>query len=121
MAECLTDKFIISKTVDNTFIFTIKADGTTLPMVIEPTDTFVASLQLLSDSSEALSKALTHEDLLNGKVSFLVTEAEAATLVSDKGSKVDRYYLLPTYKLVIDCVTTNNGNFIAKVCEVYVD
>lgn len=122
MACDVVTKFTITKGLDNNFEFTIKAQGSTLPMVIvEPDDTFTMELVKLSDESVALSKALTVSDANGGKVALVITEAEAAALVSDKGSKADRYYLRPTYKLVIDCNTTNNGNFIAKVPEVYVD
>lgn len=120
--SCDVAKFTITKGLDNTFVFTIKADGTTLPMTIdEGNDTFEAQLILLSDDSVALTKSLTVTDASGGKVALTVTSAEAANLVTDKGSKTDRYYMRPTYKLTLDCSTTNNGDFIAKVPEVYVD
>lgn len=121
MATCLSDKFVITKGSDNTFLFTIKADGSTLPMEIVLGDTFDARLVELGTGTEVLTKSLTVEDALIGKVSLVITEIEAASLISEKGSKVDRFYLKPTYKLVIDCSTQNNGNFIAKIPEVYVD
>lgn len=120
--SCDVAKFTITKGLDNTFVFTIKADGSTLPMtIVEGTDTFTASLKTLSDGSTALSKSLTVTDAANGKVTLTITSAETSSLVSDKGTKADRYYLRPVYKLVIDCNTVNNGDFIAKVPEVYVD
>jgi hypothetical protein len=60
-------------------------------------------------------------DLLSGKVELTLTEAELAGLEVDKGSKADRYYSRPLYKIVVDCVTVNSGNFLFKVEEVYVD
>jgi hypothetical protein len=119
--SCDVAKFTITKGLDNTFVFTIKADGSTLPMEIVAGDTFSASLVNLEDNSVALSKSLTVTNALSGKVTLVITSSETSTLVSDKGTKTDRYYLRPTYKLVIDCNTTNNGDFIAKVPEVYVD
>lgn len=107
--------------MDNNFVFTIKADGSTLPMEIVVGDTFTASLVTLSSGTIVLTKSLVVEDMLNGKVSLLITSAETSSLVTDKGTKTDRYYLRPTYKLLIDCSTTNNGDFIARVSEVYVD
>ena len=115
-------KFTITKGLDNNFEFTIKAQGTTLPMVIvDPGDTFEATLVDLSDESPALIKSLTIVDANSGKVSLTITSAEAAALTAERGSKTDRYYLRPTYKLFIDCSTANNGDFIAKVPEIYVD
>lgn len=114
-------KFVITKGVDNTFIFTIKADGSTLPMAIRPSDTFMARLARLDNDTVVLTKNLTILDALSGRVQYLITTTEASSLIVEKGPKVDRYYTRPTYKLIIDCRTINNGNFIAKVGEVYVD
>ena len=45
--SCDVARFTIVKGVDNSFTFTIKANGTTLPMTIEVGDNFTASLALL--------------------------------------------------------------------------
>lgn len=119
--SCDTEKFVITRSVANEFVLTIKQTGTTLPMEIEDTDTFEAQLIKLADDSVVLTKTLTTENAANGKVKLAITLEEAAALDSEKGSKVDRYYIMPTYKLVIDCDTVNNGSFIAKVSEIYVD
>lgn len=132
--SCDVTKFTISKGSDNTFIFTIKQDNSTLPLVIEAGDTFFADLVALNGNVPYIpvtNKALTVEDAANGKVSLFITAAETNDeigdgigvigVVTDKGAKVDRYYLRPTYKLILTCVTANNGSFIAKVPEVYVD
>lgn len=123
--SCSVAKFTITKGVDNTFLFTIKADGSTLPMEVTGTDTFVADLIPLDpeDTTTGLSAvSLTlPSNLLSGKVTLDIPESSTLALVSDKGTKTDRYYLRPTYKLIIECNTANNGNFIAKVPEVYVD
>lgn len=122
MATCLSDKFVITKGVDNAFVLTIKQDGTTLPMELNPSDTFLVSLvNLETGVIESEKNATLDSNLLSGKIHFTVTELEADNLVADKGSKADRYYLKPTYKLVIECNTVNNGKFIAKIPEVYVD
>ena len=119
--SCDIAKFTITKGLDNTFVFTIKADGSTLPMEIVGTDTFTALLIDLETDTTVLTKSLTIENALGGKVGLLITVADTASLVIDKGSKTDRFYLRPSYRLVINCVTTNNGSFLAKVPEVYVD
>jgi hypothetical protein len=121
MAGCSADRFVITRGVPNTFIFTIKADGTTLPMEIDAGDTFQATLSTLESNSSVLSKPLTVVDALSGKVSLVLTASEANTLQAERGSKVDRYYIKPVYKLTIECSTLNNGDFIAKIPEIYVD
>ena len=114
-------RFTITKGLENTFVFTIKADGSTLPMEIVGSDTFEAQLIDLATETAVLTKTLTVNNALSGKVNLTVTSSESDGLQSNKGSKADRYYLRPTYKLVIACSTTNNGNFIARVPEIYVD
>lgn len=123
MSNCATSftRFTITKGVDNTFVFTIKADGSTLPMEIVVGDTFTAYLKNMADGTTALTKALTVADALSGRVQLVITEAEADALVSDRGNKEDRYYLRPNYRLMLDCSTTNNGDFIAKIDNIYVD
>lgn len=125
--SCNIAKFTITKGVENTFVFNIKANGSTLPMVIDDTvgfeDTFQATIISLDPEVTVpfLTKPLTITSAINGQVTLTITEAEADTAVVDKGSKTDRYYSRPVYKLIIDCDTTNNGKFIAKVAEIYVD
>jgi hypothetical protein len=128
--SCDTNKFVISKGVNNNFTFTIKQDNSTLPLSIEAADTFLADLIPLGDAFAfgAGMPANTFndiymvvEDALNGKISLSISESDTQWLTVDKGERVDRYYTRPTYKLVLKCDTVNNGNFIAKVPEVYVD
>lgn len=114
------DRFTITKEIDNEFILTIKQTGTTLPMEILQGDTFVTTLVAL-DGSTTLQVATTILDTLNGKIQLSISSVEASALVSKKGDAVDLYYTLPTYKLIIDCNTVNNGKFIAKIPFVYVD
>ena len=129
--SCDNSKFVISKGVDNTFTFTIKQDNSTLPLTIEGADTFVADLIPLNEDFDFPAEmtdrdtfnamAMSVEDAANGKISLLIPEANTQWLLADKGARVDRHYLRPTYKLVLKCNTVNNGAFIAKVPEVYVD
>jgi hypothetical protein len=122
--SCDIARFTITRGVENIFVFTIKANGSTLPMVIDPADTFQAAilpLDPLDVSGPLIDKALVATDLANGQVTLTITETESNTAITSLGSKTDRYYSRPMYKLVIDCVTLNNGKFIAKVPEIYVD
>jgi hypothetical protein len=116
-----TVEFTITKGLENTFLFTVKANGSTLPITIVAGDTFEARLVVLSTLETVLTKALTVTDADNGQVTLVLSSADTSTLVSERGSKVDRYYLRPMYKLILDCVTAQNGNFLATVQEVYVD
>ncbi len=124
--SCSSTKFTITKGSDNSFSFTIKQDNSTLPLVIVGGDTFLATLSTLGpngvDYPQVTSKALTVDgDGSSGTVTLSIPGADTADLVTDVGDKVDNYYIRPTYKLTIECVTENNGSFIAKVDEVFVD
>jgi hypothetical protein len=122
---CGTDKFVISQSFDNEFVITIKQQGSTLPMLLTATDTFEAKLFKLDTNTEAPIDIVVSKgdsaDYVEGKLYLTISKEDAATLTVDRGSKADRYYLLPTYRLAIDSHTNNNGNFIAKINTVYVD
>lgn len=115
------EKFTITKGINNTFMFTIKADKTTLPIVIQPTDTFTASVRNLSDGLAVITKAMDVVSAENGKVSLTLSPTDTDILVAARGGVEDRYYLKPSYSLTLDCQTEANGDFLAKVPAVYVD
>ena len=122
--SCDVNKFTISKGSDNTFVFTIKQDNSTLPLVIEAGDTFFASLVSLEGNvpyPNVTEKAMSVDNADNGKVSLTIPKEDTVDLEVKRGGEADRYYLRPTYKLTLDCSTVNNGDFIARVPEVYVD
>lgn len=125
----LSNKFVINKGLVNEFIITIKQNNETLPMVIDPSDVFEVILYKLSDDSEVGRVSLVENvngvvevyDAPNGQILVKLYDALCDTLVKDKGTKADRYYLKPTYRLSIEATTVNNGNFVAKLREVYVE
>lgn len=115
------EKFLLVKGKENEFYFTIKQNGSILPMVIEPTDTFVGSFILLEDDTTiVLEKDLVVVDPTVGKIKLVVTEEETANLISDRGPKEDYYYLKATYRLLLECSTVNNGQFTARINRIYV-
>ena len=123
---CNNNQFILSKNIDNEFKLVIKQTGSTLAMEIADTDTFDATLIELASSNVAMSTSdgsITCEVTapLSGEVTLIFDKSIVADLASEAGEKVDRYYLKPTYKLLIACDTDRNGKFTAKVPEVYVE
>lgn len=114
-------KFVVSKGGSNEFIITIKQNGTTLPMVIEHTDTFVAKLLSIKDGSEVATLTTNVINAQNGKIKLVLSESQVDGLNMERGDRADYYYSKPLYKLVIDCDTVNNGKFVAKVHKVYVE
>ncbi len=125
----LSSKFVITKGLDNEFIITIKQNDSTLPMVIEGTDTFECVLINRDTEVEVgrVSQVSNSNGVIeiynsaNGQIKIVFTQAFVANLVKARGPKEDRYYVKPTYKINIECDTVNNGKFVAKLPEVCVD
>lgn len=121
MAVCGLVRFTITRNVNNEFFFTVKANNSLLPMVIEPGDTLdVKLIRLDNNSTVDLNKPLEVVDAANGKTRLLISALEAQGLRSERGERADRYYLIPTYKLIIEANTVNNGVFVAQLGRVYV-
>jgi hypothetical protein len=121
LADGLSDKFVITKGVDNTYVFTVKKSESTLPITISGSDTFQATLRNLDDRNVVLTKSLTVVDAASGKVQLEITESETVSMAYSLGDAVDRYYPKPQYSMIIECSTDSDGDFIAKVPLVYVD
>ena len=120
-----SNRFVINKGMNNEFIITIKQNDSTLPMVIESTDTFTVNFynletQKIEVSASTADGNVTVYDDANGQILISLAEDDVSTMISERGDKVDKYYLKPTYRMVIDCNTANNGNFTAKINSVYV-
>ena len=123
-----TTKFVITKGIANEYYITIKQDDSTLPMVIEPTDTFEVKLLKLEDSAliaavgmiAGTDGQISVYDDANGKLKIVLSDALVTTLVMERGDRADYYYSKPIYRLVIDASTVNNGDFIATIDKVYV-
>ena len=123
-----TTKFVITKGIANEYYITIKQDDSTLPMVIEPTDTFEVKIFKLEDSTliatigmvAGTDGQISVYDDANGKLKIVLSDALVTALVMERGDRADYYYSKPIYRLVIDASTVNNGDFIATIDKVYV-
>lgn len=123
-----TTKFVITKGIANEYYITIKQDDSTLPMVIEPTDTFEVKIFKLKDSALVATIGMiagtdgqvSVYDAANGKLKIVLSDALVTALVMERGDRADYYYSKPIYRLVIDASTVNNGDFIATIDKVYV-
>ena len=122
--------FTINRGLKNEFIMTIKQNDSLLPMVIEYSDTF--KLTMFNRDTEAVEAVLDmdnakadgyisiHNDA-NGQIKIVMNPALTSKLEKERGPKEDRYYIKPTYRIAIECDTLNNGNFVAKLENVYID
>ncbi len=122
--------FTINRGLNNEFIITIKQNDSLLPMVIEYSDTF--KLTMFNRDTEAIEAVLDMDDAkvdgyiaihndANGQIKIVMNPALTSKLEKERGPKEDRYYLKPTYRIAIECDTLNNGNFVAKLENVYID
>lgn len=124
-----SNRFVINKGTSNEFIIKIKQNGSTMPMEISGTDTFFVKfynletkeLELSIDMTSGSDGQVSVYNAHNGQILIVLNDSAIADMVSERGDKVDKYYLKPTYRMVIDCSTVNNGNFVAKIASVYVE
>ena len=122
-------KFVIDRGMDNEYIITIKANGSTLGMQIEPTDTFEVRLyrkcsdELVAtlDMTEDADGVVDVYQAAGGKIRILLKQALVDTLAASKGDKVDGCYPKSEYRISVICDTANNGKFTAKLANVFVE
>lgn len=122
-------KFVIDRGMDNEYIITIKANGSTLGMEIEPTDTFEVRLyrkcsdELVAtvDMIENANGVVDVYQAAGGKIRILLKQSLVNSLVASKGDKVDGCYPKSEYRINVICDTANNGKFTAKLANVYVE
>ena len=122
-------KFVIDRGMDNEYIITIKANGSTLGMQIEPTDTFEVRLYRKCSDELVATLGMTEDvsgmvdvyQAAGGKIRILLKQALVNSLVATKGDKVDGCYPKSEYRINVICDTANNGKFTAKLANVYVE
>lgn len=123
------EDFVINKGFDNEFLITIKQDDNTLAMVIDDTDVFTFYLydyetkSLLKEftSTDTVDGSIVPTDKPNGQVTITMKKDFVDTLIGKRGSYADRYYLKPIHYGILKATTLSNGNFIAKIDEVFID
>lgn len=122
--------FTINKGFVNEFILTIKQNKKPLPMVIKDTDTFKLSLinqdteqtefELDMDNQDPNGYIAIHNNV-NGQIKIVMNKVMTDRLEKERGPKEDRYYLKPTYRILLEGNTTNNGYQVSKLNNVYID
>ena len=127
MPQTNSNNFTINKDIQNEFIFTIKQNDSLLPMIIDLSDTFSFKIYDL-DTDELFKEVnmnssqdgiITIFDAANGQIKVVLNSDPLFR--KERGSKEDKYYLKPTYRILIEGTTLNNGLISAKVPFVYVE
>lgn len=115
--------------IDNIFDLVIKKNKIALPLELTATDTFKVHLIDLATKANVTTLTetdtadgnVTITDLINGKITILIKPELVATLKSLRGSQADNYYVRPTYKLLVEADTANQGKFITTLNRVGVN
>lgn len=115
--------------IDNIFDLVIKKNKIALPLELTAPDTFKVHLIDLATKANVTTLTetdtadgnVTITDLINGKITILIKPELVATLKSLRGSQADNYYVRPTYKLLIEANTANQGKFITTLDRVGVN
>lgn len=115
--------------IDNIFDLVVKKNKIALPLELTATDTFKVHLIDLATKAtvttltetDTVDGNVTIADLINGKITILIKPTLVATLKSLRGSQADNYYVRPTYKLLIEADTANQGKFITTLDRVGVN
>lgn len=127
MPQTNANNFTINKDIQNEFIFTIKQNDSLTPMIIDLSDTFSFKIYDL-DTDELFKEVnmissqdgiITIFDAANGQIKVVLNSDPLFR--KERGSKEDKYYLKPTYRILIEGTTVNNGLISAKVPFVYVE
>ena len=119
-------RITLYKGITNIIDLVIKKNKIALPLELTNTDTFIVHLIELSTNSpiavinqtESDNGIVEMTDLIDGKISITFKPELVATLKSLRGSQADNYYVRPTYKLLIEAETTNQGRFIVTLNRV---
>lgn len=80
-------------------------------------NTEVASIGMVDDPFVGVIEV---HDSSNGQIKITMYKALVDQLTVERGDRADYYYSKPIYRLAIDSSTLNNGNFVAKINQVYV-
>lgn len=103
------------------FAVIVKENGTTLPLVLDPTDTFTFSVVDKRTSVKYITdKAMTITDALNGEVTGVISAEESATLPVKKAAAEDYFIPRPNLRLVVSGNTVAQGEMTAFIEDVYV-
>lgn len=103
------------------FAVIVKENGTTLPLVLDPADTFTFSLvDKKTNVKYVTDKAMTITDAINGEVMGSISAVESAALPTKKAGAEDYYIPRPNLRLVVSGNTVSQGEMTAFIEDVYV-
>lgn len=103
------------------FTIIVKENGTTMPLVLDPADTFTFSLVNKKTNEKYVdSKAMTITSALNGEVTGIISATESATLPLKRASAEDNFIPRPNIRMVVHGNTLTQGEMTAYIEDIYV-
>lgn len=115
-------RFTLIRGVTNNWTLYIKARGSLDALVLTSTDTFIAQIREKETGNTVVAGIpLTVGKAKEGEVKLTLTPGDLAPLERDVGTKANRSYLKPHYSLLIEANTANQGAFLIRVEDVYID
>lgn len=114
-------RFTLIKGVTNNWTLYIKARGSLDALELKATDRFVAHIRDRHTGDTIVTANLSLGKMDEGEVKLSLTAAQIAPLERDVGSKANRSYLKAHYTMIIEATTTNQGSFLIRVEDVYID
>lgn len=91
-------------------------DSFSVQLIKKDNDELVATIGMI-DSVDGI---VTVDDAVNGKIKVVLKESLTTGLIKERGERADSYYSKPTYRLLIEADTLNNGKFPIVIDKVYV-
>ena len=123
--------FTINSGLLNEFIITIKKNKSLLPIEIDNTDTFklylknrdtgIVEHELDNTNLDNLKGKIEIFNNANGQIKIIMNPVMTSLLKKEFGPKEDRYYSKPSYSISLECTTIDNGHFVSKIKNVYID
>lgn len=113
--------FIIPKGKDYTFTVKVMENESFIPQDL----TTIASATIDIVNSATSVKLFTVSmyivvDAVNGLLKFTLPAVNTAAMISERGTKVDGYYLKPTYQAIITVTGSGFTEILSIVDKVYV-
>lgn len=114
-------QFTIIKGNALTFYIIVKENGTIVPLVLDPADTFSYSLVDKKTSIKYIEDvAMTIVDVQEGKIKGIITALVSNTLPVKVSSAEDGYIPRAGVRMIVNGNTLNQGPFVASIEDVYI-
>lgn len=117
----LVTDFTVIKGKALEFAVIVKENGSTMPLVLDVTDTFTFSVVDKKTGTKYITnKAMLITDAINGEVRGEITALESSTFPMKKASAEDYYIPRPNLRLVVSGNTIAQGEMTAFIEDVFV-